>query len=131
MTSHRRERMGDVIRDVLARVLREEVRDPRIGFVTLTDVKVTADLKLARVFYSSLAREEDRPQLRAALRKAAPFLRRAVAREAKLRYTPEIRFEEDTSLEQGFRVDELLRRLEAEHEPDPSGSRSDDGEELP
>ncbi len=121
MTTHRAERMADVIREILARLLREEVRDPRIGFVTLTDVKMSPDLKHARVYFSVLGGAAPRAEAGKALAHAAPFLRRALARETRLRYAPEIHFEADPSLDSGFRVDALLREIAADKEPGGDG----------
>ncbi len=127
MSTHRAEKMGDLIREILARLLREEVRDPRIGFITLTDVKVSPDLKLARVFFSTLGGAGPRAAAGKALAHAAPFLRRALAREARLRDTPEIRFEEDPSVESGFRVDALLREIADDKEPGGPGEGEEGG----
>ncbi len=127
MTSHRPERVADVIRDHLARLLREELRDPRVGFVTITDVRVSADLQHAKVFVSQLGPAADRVASVAALNRAVPFLRRELARVALLRRTPELVFEEDPTLESGFRVNHILDELRrdgpdsttAETTPDP------------
>ena len=127
MTTHRAEKMADLIREIVARLLREEVRDPRIGFVTLTDVRMTPDLKNARVFFSALGGAAPRAEAGKALAHAAPFLRRALAREARFRYTPEIHFEEDPSVESGFRVDALLREIAAEKEQEDSGEDEEGG----
>jgi ribosome-binding factor A len=130
VTTHRAEKMGDLIREVLARLLREEVRDPRIGFVTLTGVVMSPDLKLARVFFSVLGDAAARAAAGKGLSHAAPFLRHALAREVRLRYTPELRFEEDASLESGFRVDALLREIAAERGEDPdAGPAEGNGQE--
>lgn len=107
--AHRRERLGDMIRAELARLLREEVRDPRIGFVTLTDVELSKDLRHARVYVTILG--DDPSSALGALRHAAPFLRRALAQCAELRFTPELRFLIDESIDAGFRVDELLSEI--------------------
>lgn len=118
VSGHRPERIADVVRDVVARLLREEVRDPRIGFVTLTDVRVSPDLRHAKVFFSRLGSDDDRESSRRALNHAVPFFRRALAREAGLRHTPDIRFEVDRSLEQGARVDALIDAVSTESEGD-------------
>ena len=125
MTTHRARKVGDLVVEVLARVLREELRDPRIGVVTLTGADVTPDLRLARVYFSILGDAESRRATARALAHAAPFLRRRLAREARLRRVPEIRFEEDASLESGSRVDALLREISSEREADSGG---EDGE---
>lgn len=126
MTTHRAEKVGDLVRGILARLLREEVRDPRIGFVTLTGAEVSPDLKHARVFFSTLGDAASRADAARALNHAAPFLRRSVAREAGLRYTPELRFEEDPSVEGGFRVDALLDEIAQERAPSSSSSEEPD-----
>ena len=122
MTGHRGERVADLIRAELARALREEVREPLLGFVTLTAVRLSPDLRSARVYVSVLDHEAERTL--EALRRAAPFLRRVLAHRAGLRFTPELRFVFDPSLATGSRIDELLR--EANVEPDsPAGPGSD------
>ena len=130
MTTQRARKVGEHVVEILARVLRKDVRDPRIGFVTLTGAEVSPDLRLARVFFSVLGGAAERAAAGRALNHAAPFLRRRVAREAGLRYAPEIRFEEDASLESGSRVDALLREISADaapggasDEPAPGGDR--------
>lgn len=116
MTAHRSERVGDLIRQLLARLIQEELRDPRIGFVTLTDVKLTRDLRFARV-YVTLLGDQDLQKSLQALNHASPFLRRSLARQAGLRFTPELRFFLDEAVESGRRVDNLLREI---HEAEPA-----------
>jgi ribosome-binding factor A len=108
MTSHRRARLADLFLDVLARAVREEVRDPRVGFVTLTGVEVSRDMQHAKVFVSSIASAEQRAASVAALNRAAPFLRRLVAAQTSLRHTPDLHFILDESLERGGRVEKIL-----------------------
>ena len=116
MTSHRPERVADRIREELARLIREEVRDPGLGFVTVTDVHLSPDLRNARVWVSVLA-EDPRPTLDA-LRRATPFLRRSLARVAGLRFTPELHFAADRSAETGFRVERMLKEIADQDEED-------------
>jgi ribosome-binding factor A len=113
--SYRNVRIADQIRLELARLLREEVRDPRVGFVTLTEVDLSPDLKHARVYVTTMAEEPE--STLAALKRATPFLRRSLARHAKLRYTPQLRFMIDKSVGTGFRVEELLQEIGDEEEP--------------
>ncbi len=122
MTSHRTARVADVIRKTLAQLIREEVRDPRVGEVTITDVRVTRDLRYAKVFIASLDEGEQRDRTYQGLRAAAPFLRGAVGREARLKHAPELQFEWDTALETGMRVEELLTEIAPELEPEPEPS---------
>ena len=128
MTTHRAERVADVVRDILARVVREQVRDPRVGFVTITEVRVSADLRHARVFVSSL-NDEERDHAVDALNHAAGFLRRELAREARLRRVPELRFQPDAAMEQGRRVEDLVREIRKSRgeENDPGGGERDGG----
>lgn len=119
--SHRAERVGDRIRAELARMLREDVRDPRIGFVTVTGVQLSADLREARVFVSIL--DDAAEATLDALNHAVPFLRRQLAREAGLRFTPQLRFIHDRSLESGNRVERILERLQSQAPPEDEESR--------
>jgi ribosome-binding factor A len=129
MTTHRPERIADVIRDILARLLLLEVRDPRIGFVTITGVSLSKDLKHARVFVSMLGEPPDRRAGIIALNHAAPFFRRTLAKEARLRYTPELLFVEDTATERGMRVEAAIREIQREH--DAAGQPDEVGAEAP
>jgi ribosome-binding factor A len=122
VTGHRSVRLADAIREILARLLLLEVRDPRIGFVTLTGVELSPDRKHARVFVSMLGEEVARRDGLRALNHAAPFFRRALAKEGRLRFTPALRFVEDTAAERGMRVEAALRQI---HESDPP---AEDGE---
>lgn len=123
--SHRRPgRVADHVKQVLARLLREEIRDPRVGFVTLTDVELSADLRVARVFVSVL--EADHDEALEALRHASSFLRRSLARETRLKHTPELRFEIDESVAGGFEIDRILDDLHRDRPALPEGG-SDPG----
>jgi ribosome-binding factor A len=115
MTTRRPERVADMIRLELARVLREEVRDPRVGFVTLTDVQLSPDLRSARVFVSTL--DQDEQATLEALERATPFIRRALAQGAGLRVTPRLHFVFDRSLATGSRVESLLQEIGPLGEP--------------
>lgn len=112
--SYRNVRIADQIRSELARLLREEVRDPRVGFVTLTEVDLSPDLKHARVYVTTLA--EDRESTLQALHRATPFLRRSLAQQQNLRFTPQLRFMIDESVTTGFRVEQLLQEIAGEEE---------------
>ena len=121
--SHRGERVAEQIRGVLVELIRD-VRDPRVGFVTLTGVALSPDLKQARVFVSRLGSEEERAAAVDALNHAVPFLRRSLADRARLRFTPALRFVSDATLERGSRVEALIQKI---HSRDDD-SAGDDGE---
>jgi len=127
MTHHRPDRVADRIREELARLLHEEARDPGLGFVTLTGVELSPDMKYARVFFSALGSDPERTL--DALRRATPFLRRGLARGAGLRYTPQLHFVADPAVASGIRVEELLREI---HPPaDREADKEGDGESSP
>ena len=119
MAGHRGERVAQRIQEIVARLLREEVRDPRIGFVTLTGVEVSKDRHVAKVFVAAHGTEAERASALTGLNSAAPFLRRAVGRELSLRFTPEIVFEEDAGFERGFQVESILRELHEQEDQEP------------
>lgn len=115
MTHRRNERVAEEIRGVLAEAIRE-VRDPLVGFVTLTGVDLSPDLRQARVYVSRLGTEADRDAAVSALNHAVPFLRHAVATRARLRFTPTLRFVADATIERGSRVEAIIQELHATDE---------------
>ena len=112
MTHRRNERVSEEIRGVLVEAIRE-VRDPSVGFVTLTGVDLSPDLRQARVYVSRLGTEADRDAAVSALNHAAAFLRHALAERARLRYTPALRFVADPTIERGSRVEAIIQELHA------------------
>jgi ribosome-binding factor A len=106
-------RLGEQIREDLSEILKNEVRDPGIGFLTFTHVKVSADLQVARVYYTTLGDERARRQAGSALERAAPFLRRQLAARLRLRRAPELNFQYDESIARGERVEQLLQEIHA------------------
>ena len=107
-------RVGEEIRHELAALLGREVHDPGIGFVTLTRVKVSPDLQLARVYYTQMGDDKARKETVRALERATPFLRRHIGARMRLRRVPEIRFEFDESVAHQDRIEKILLDLEAE-----------------
>jgi ribosome-binding factor A len=118
MTGHRPERVADLVHRILADVVRDKVRDPRVGFVTLTEVRVTRDLRCARVYVAKLGDDEQRAASVDALNHAAGYLRREVAHRAGLKRVPELEFFEDRAFETGMRVESLLDDLDLDDMPD-------------
>lgn len=109
--SHRPERVAEAIRQTVAAFLTGSVRDPRIGFVTVTAVEVSHDLSHARVRVSVMGSEEEKATSLEGLTSAARFLRAQLAKELRLRVTPELRFELDRGLEHAQQIDRVLRAL--------------------
>ena len=110
-TSHRPERVAEAIRQTVAAFLTGSVRDPRVGFVTVTAVEVSGDLTHARVRVSVMGGDEDKAKSLEGLASAARFLRAQLAKELRLRVTPELRFELDRGLEHAQEIDRKLREL--------------------
>lgn len=123
MSAPRGARAAERIRELLADAILREVRDPGLGFVTLTEVQLTPDLRIATVYVSVLGDERARRESLAALARAQPTLRRKVARGMRMRHVPELRFVEDLAVLRGSRVDELLGSLDADR---PSGGDPED-----
>lgn len=109
--SHRPERVAEGIRQTVAAFLTGNVRDPRVGFVTVTGVEVSPDLTHARVRVSVMGSDEEKERSLEGLASAARFLRAQLARELRLRLTPELRFELDRGLDHAQRIDRVLREL--------------------
>jgi len=109
----RADRVGEEFREILAEEI-QKLKDPRVGFVTVTGVRVSPDLHVAWVSYTSLGDERARASSQAALRSAAPHLRRALGRQIHLKATPELRFERDHTDETGERVDRIIESFHGE-----------------
>lgn len=108
----RPERVGQEIQAAIAELLaRGKLRDPRIGYITLTGVKVSPDLRMARVFYSMIGTEEQKKATKEGLEAARGFVRREVTAAVNLRVSPEIFFSFDPSLETGDRIERLLKEV--------------------
>lgn len=119
MTSHRANRVAEEIKREVTQMLRDEIKDPRVGFVTVTGVEVTPDIRYAKVFISVLGDEEKKSQSLEALEKAKGFVRSELGKRMRLRYTPEISFKFDTSIEYGAKIMKLLQGVkdtESAHE---------------
>ena len=104
----RARRLGEQIQRELTELLRREVKDERIGNVTITAVDVTGDLRAARVHYLVFGKEGPDPKVQRGLESAAGFLRNALSRSLMIRYTPTLSFSLDTSIEHGMRLTQLI-----------------------
>ena len=105
----RSERVAGQLRRDLARLIKQEVKDPEVGFVSLSDVEVTRDLSHAKVFITVFEPEKAKESLKA-LRRASTFLRLRLSQELRLRHVPELHFVHDDSVERGSHIDELISR---------------------
>ncbi len=123
MAHDRPQRVALQIQRELAALFQKGFRDPRIAaFVTITGVKLSPDLKQATVYYSLMGDETERKETGAGLKAAASFMRRSIGRDLGLRYTPNLRFVFDETIERGDRIDRLLKEVQ----PTPSSSADGD-----
>jgi ribosome-binding factor A len=117
--SRRTEQIGDEIQRVLGQVIQNEVKDPRVGFVTVTGVTVTPDLSRANVRLSVMGDDAQRKETMQALQRAKGFLRHRVGDEITLRTVPELVLHLDTSLDHAMRIGQILNDLETERAANP------------
>jgi ribosome-binding factor A len=112
MIPDRIKRVNEACKEALGEILQEEIKDPRIGFVTVTDVEVSADLRLAKVWVSILGSEEEVEESLEGLEKAKGFMRRELGQRVRLRYTPELRISLDRGAELSEKVQYILHDIE-------------------
>jgi ribosome-binding factor A len=108
MAQARMRRVDEAVRAVLGEAISKDLRDPRVGFVTVTAVKTSPDLRHARVYVSVLGSEEEREASLAGLRSAHGFLQSRVAGELRLKHTPTLTFDYDDSVARGMRISQLI-----------------------
>jgi len=108
MSDERMRRVDEAVRAVLSDAIARKIQDPRVGFVTVTAVKTSPDLRYARVYVSVLGDQEAREETLAGLRSAHGYLQARVARELTLKHTPTLTFEYDESIDRGMRISKLL-----------------------
>lgn len=106
----RSQRVGDLLREEIADIILYKLKDPRIGFVTVTGADVSADLKSARVFISVM-KEEEREVTLETLNSSKSFIRSLLTKRLKMKFIPTIEFRLDTSIDYGFKIDKLLKDL--------------------
>jgi ribosome-binding factor A len=120
----RPERVAEEFREILAEEI-PRLKDPRVGFVTLTRVEVGPDLRKATVFYTVMGENRDRRRTRAGLMSARSHLRATLGHQVRLKFTPELEFEEDVGLAQLDRVTELLKQIGSEQSAGPETERAE------
>ncbi|PLX96932.1 MAG: ribosome-binding factor A [Desulfuromonas sp.] len=125
MDFQRSRRVGEEIHREISALLQKGLKDPRIGFVTITAVEVTPDLHLARVFFTVIGDEKARKDSEAGLARAVPYLRRELGKRLRMRYIPDILFRYDGSIEYGNRIETILKEINSS--PD-NGDADDHGD---
>ena len=111
--SPRMRKVNELLREVIAEEA-AELKDPRIGFLTITGVDTAPNLRTARVYYSVLGDEAERAETGAALKSAARRFQAAIGQQTRLKYTPVLEFRVDPSIDQGLRIEELLQQIHDE-----------------
>jgi ribosome-binding factor A len=111
MSNVRASRVGEQMKKELGDIIGRKIKDPRVGFVTVTAVDVTGDLQQATVYISVLGSEEEKEKTLAGLAKASGFIRSEIGKRIRLRKTPEILFQFDTSIEYGNKIETLISEL--------------------
>ena len=123
----RPEQLAEVIREEVSQIVGFELADPRVETVTVTDVRVTENLRDASVYVTAEGTEAEKAEAMKALQKAAPYVRRQLGIALNLKYTPELQFVRDTVEEAAARVEELLLEIKTESQAEPSPSPVDEG----
>jgi ribosome-binding factor A len=108
-SNHRIERVNELIKEVLSELVMTEVKDPRVGLVTIVGVRVTHDLSSAKVLFSVMGDEEQRAMTLKILKGAAGYMRSVLVRQLDVKVAPELRWIYDDSLDRSFRIEEMLR----------------------
>lgn len=129
--SHRPEKIREFIKEQVSEIIQHHLKDPRIGFVSVTDVEVTVDLRYAKIFVSVLGDDHAKNETMAGLHSAQGYVRGELGRRLQMRYTPEITFNLDESIERGTRVMNLIREVskEAGNDEPPPTDRDDTPDE--
>ena len=125
----RKDRVSEQIRRELSELIRTEIKDPRVGMVSITDVEVTSDYAHAKVYFSTLAAKHQLSEVLAGLQRSAGFLRRELGKRISIHMTPQLNFVFDQSLERGADLSKLIQEAVAISERSDSASDSDAGEQ--
>lgn len=118
MSQARMQRVAEQIKKVIGRIIHDDLGDPRIGFITVTKVEVSRDLRVAKIFYSHLGDEKQLRDTRVGLKRSRGFIRKLLGEKVKLRYTPELVFKLDEGVEHSIHISEILRDLKQKKESD-------------
>ncbi len=118
----RKERVEHALLREISTIIHDEIKDPRLGFVTIIRVELSPDLRYAKIFYSVLGKEQDSKKTKEALTSALGFIKKLIAERINLRYAIDLAFEEDQSSEYSVRIQEILQEIHKEDEHRKSNS---------
>lgn len=114
------DKVAEAVRQEVSVIIHDRLKDPRLGFVTITRVEMAPDLRLARVFFSVLGKDEEHKKTKQALDSSLGFIRKLVSERINLKFSPEIIFKEDRSSEYSVRIEEVLNEIKEINEPKKS-----------
>lgn len=117
----RTERVEQQLKKEISKILQEDLKNPRVGFVTVTRVELTGNLRFARVYFSILGEKEAQGEAIEAIKSAAGFVRKLIGERMKLKYVPEILFKFDESIEYSINLEKTFERIHKEHERSAEG----------
>lgn len=115
---NRSEKVAEAIHELISGLIVKGMKDPRIGFITITGVKVADDIRQATVYYTVMGDEDAKASTASGLASASGFLRREIGKQLRLKFAPELHFKYDQSLEYGNRIDKLLKEIATEKDSD-------------
>lgn len=104
-------RVAQAIKEEVSVIIHDQIKDPRVGFVTITNIELTPDLRFAKIYFSVLGNEDDYKKTKGALDSSLGFIRKLIAERLKLRFAPDIMFKEDRSSEYSTRIEEILNEI--------------------
>ncbi|MGH7197377.1 MAG: 30S ribosome-binding factor RbfA [Candidatus Omnitrophota bacterium] len=118
--SQRSQQVAEELRKTVSMILLEDVNDPRMGFITITRIELTDDLRYAKIHYSVLGSDAERTATEEALEESMPLIKRLTIERINMRYAMELKFELDRSIEHSFKIDEILKKIKKKDGRDPS-----------
>lgn len=113
----RHDKVSEALKQEVSNIIHSELKDPRLGFVTVTGVELTQDLRYAKFLFSVLGKEEEYKKTKEALDSALGFIRRLIAQRIRLRFVPELSFKEDRSIEYSIKIQEALNEIKELNKP--------------
>lgn len=125
MSSYRPERVAEQVHKEISRLLIDGIKDPRVAPVTVTGVKLTRDLRLARIYFTVSDEQTERRPAEIGLKSATAYIRRELGQAIRMRFIPELRFEYDASLSYGRKIDDLLRQVKDDLSDDSTDRPTD------
>ncbi len=114
MSRNRKRRLSELLKEEISDIILKEVKDPRIGFVSITDVELSGDLRHAKIFFSIIGDQDERDDTLAGLKKATGFIRKLVGERITIYHIPELVFKYDDSIEHGIHISNLIKEVRKE-----------------